>query len=109
MRTAIEQLQPIDEAVRPSTGPCAGCPYAGRALGIDIGHSDYLVAMAGNPNTGKSTVFNAVTGLQQHVGNWPGKTVARAEGGFQFGGVKDKIVDLPGTYFLVSTLQDEET
>ena len=43
---------------------------------------DYVVALAGNPNTGKSTVFNALTGLRQHTGNWPGKTVARAEGGF---------------------------
>jgi ribosome-interacting GTPase 1 len=47
---------------------------------------DYVVALAGNPNTGKSTVFNALTGLRQHTGNWPGKTVTRAEGGFSYGG-----------------------
>ena len=53
--------------------------YAGlRRLGIDTADWDYVVALAGNPNTGKSTVFNTLTGLKQHVGNWPGKTVARA-------------------------------
>ncbi len=53
-------------------------------LGVDMSKWDYVVALAGNPNTGKSTVFNALTGLRQHTGNWPGKTVARAEGGFAF-------------------------
>ncbi|MCD4686138.1 MAG: 50S ribosome-binding GTPase [Anaerolineae bacterium] len=69
---------------------------------------DYVVALAGNPNTGKSTVFNALTGLRQHTGNWPGKTVARAEGGFQFGDARYKLVDLPGTYSLMATSVDEE-
>lgn len=69
---------------------------------------DYLIALAGNPNTGKSTVFNALTGLRQHTGNWPGKTVTRAEGGFQFNDKKFKVVDLPGTYSLLSTSADEE-
>lgn len=49
---------------------------------------DYSIAIAGNPNTGKSTVFNALTGLNQHTGNWPGKTVARAEGAFSYKGKK---------------------
>ena len=53
------------------------------------------LALAGNPNTGKSTVFNALTGLRQHTGNWPGKTVARAEGGFTYDGRSYKLVDLP--------------
>jgi ferrous iron transport protein B len=66
------------------------------------------VALAGNPNTGKSTVFNALTGLRQHTGNWPGKTVTRAEGGFQYNEQKYKLVDLPGTYSLLSTSTDEE-
>jgi Fe2+ transport system protein B len=77
-------------------------------LGIDTSDWDYVVALAGNPNTGKSTVFNTLTGLKQHVGNWPGKTVARAEGGFEFEGNKYKLVDLPGTYSLLSASTDEE-
>jgi ferrous iron transport protein B len=75
---------------------------------VEIETSDYVVAVAGNPNTGKSTLFNAVTGLRQHVGNWPGKTVARAEGDFQFDGKRYKLVDLPGTYSLLSASTDEE-
>ncbi len=77
-------------------------------LGSRAGRHDYLVALAGNPNTGKSTVFNALTGLRQHTGNWPGKTVARAEGTFQHGGKKLKLVDLPGTYSLQAGSTDEE-
>jgi ferrous iron transport protein B len=69
---------------------------------------DYVVALAGNPNTGKSTVFNAITGLRQHTGNWPGKTVTRAEGGFALGEARYKLVDLPGTYSLMTTTVDEE-
>jgi ferrous iron transport protein B len=69
---------------------------------------DFVVALAGNPNTGKSTVFNALTGLRQHTGNWPGKTVTRAEGGFEYGGHRYKLVDLPGTYSLLATSLDEE-
>jgi ferrous iron transport protein B len=64
--------------------------------------------VAGNPNTGKSTVFNAITGLRQHVGNWPGKTVARAEGRFAVDGRRYALVDLPGTYSLLSMSVDEE-
>lgn len=77
-------------------------------MGIDVDKWDYVAALAGNPNTGKSTVFNALTGLKQHTGNWPGKTVARAEGGFEFNGKRYKIVDLPGTYSLLSASVDEE-
>jgi ferrous iron transport protein B len=69
---------------------------------------DFVVALAGNPNTGKSTVFNNLTGLKQHTGNWPGKTVTRAEGGFEYNKSKYKLVDLPGTYSLLSTSTDEE-
>jgi ferrous iron transport protein B len=69
---------------------------------------DYLVALAGNPNTGKSTVFNALTGLRQHTGNWPGKTVARAEGSYLSGGRRFKLLDLPGTYSLQAGSHDEE-
>lgn len=77
-------------------------------MGIDLKRWDYVVALAGNPNTGKSTIFNALTGLRQHTGNWPGKTVTRAEGGYKFHDRRYKLVDLPGTYSLLSASQDEE-
>ena len=54
------------------------------------------IALAGNPNVGKSTVFNALTGLRQHTGNWPGKTVAAARGDLTYGGERFTLVDLPG-------------
>jgi GTP-binding protein len=91
---------------------CATCPMYNGAqltrLGINMTDWDFVVALAGNPNTGKSTVFNALTGLRQHTGNWPGKTVVRAEGGFLYGDKRYKLVDLPGTYSLLSTSADEE-
>lgn len=67
-----------------------------------------VVALAGNPNTGKSTVFNSLTGLRQHTGNWPGKTVLRAEGTFYHRGKKILLVDLPGTYSLLAKSADEQ-
>lgn len=76
-------------------------------LGLDVSRVDLVVALAGNPNTGKSTVFNRLTGLRQHTGNWPGKTIARAEGAFGFNQRRYKIVDLPGTYSLRSASPDE--
>ncbi|MDX1383359.1 MAG: ferrous iron transport protein B [Thermoanaerobaculia bacterium] len=91
---------------------CATCPAHNLAnlvkLGVDMENYDFVVALAGNPNTGKSTVFNALTGLRQHTGNWPGKTVVRAEGGFASGDHRYKLVDLPGTYSLLSASLDEE-
>lgn len=91
---------------------CTNCPAHNLTnlvkLGIDMSNFDYVIALAGNPNTGKSTVFNNLTGLRQHTGNWPGKTVGRAEGGFQYNNKRFKIVDLPGTYSLLSTSDDEE-
>ncbi|MGD8496699.1 MAG: ferrous iron transport protein B [Gemmatimonadales bacterium] len=77
-------------------------------LGLSPDRWDDLVALAGNPNTGKSTVFNALTGLRQHTGNWPGKTVVRAEGMYGFDGRRVKVVDLPGTYSLQAGSADEE-
>ena len=79
-----------------------------KRLGVNTTEVDFVVALAGNPNTGKSTVFNALTGLRQHTGNWPGKTVTRAEGAFEYNKEKYKLVDLPGTYSLLSTSEDEE-
>ncbi|MXX73756.1 MAG: ferrous iron transport protein B [Gemmatimonadetes bacterium] len=67
-----------------------------------------MIALAGNPNVGKTTVFNALTGLRQHTGNWPGKTVVRAEGAFLHDGRRVKVVDLPGTYSLQAGSADEE-
>jgi ferrous iron transport protein B len=91
---------------------CETCPVHQRAylmkLGVDMEEWNFVVALCGNPNTGKSTVFNALTGLKQHTGNWPGKTVSRAEGGFEYSGSNFKLVDLPGTYSLLSTTLDEE-
>lgn len=96
----------------PAHGACANCSVYRAAnlkkLGVNMEHWDHVVALAGNPNTGKSTVFNALTGLRQHTGNWPGKTVTRAEGGFEYAGKRYKIVDLPGTYSLLSTSLDEQ-
>lgn len=96
----------------PPTEACATCSVYRAAnlkkLGVNMEQSDYVVALAGNPNTGKSTVFNALTGLRQHTGNWPGKTVTRAEGGFEYDAKRFKLVDLPGTYSLLSTSLDEE-
>jgi ferrous iron transport protein B len=96
----------------PSAAACATCSAARldnlRRLGLGTEGWDYVIALAGNPNTGKSTVFNALTGLRQHTGNWPGKTVTRAEGSFSARDERFKIVDLPGTYSLLATSHDEE-
>ena len=90
--------------------PCRDCAlYQSCAAHPDeIAGRQYTIALAGNPNTGKSTVFNALTGLHQHTGNWPGKTVSRAEGRFVHDGVAYRLVDLPGTYSLLSASTDEE-
>ena len=69
---------------------------------------DRIVALAGNPNVGKSTVFNALTGLRQHTGNWPGKTVTSAQGRCERGGRGYVLVDLPGTYSLMAHSAEEE-
>lgn len=75
---------------------------------IEKKDNQYVVALAGNPNTGKSTVFNYLTGLKQHTGNWPGKTVVSARGEFSHNGKDYVMIDLPGSYSLFTSSKDEE-
>jgi len=97
---------------RGAAAGCEACATVSRAhltkMGLKVDRWDHVVALAGNPNVGKSTIFNALTGLRQHTGNWPGKTITRAEGGFSFEDRRYKLVDLPGTYSLLSASEDEE-
>ena len=66
-----------------------------------------ILALAGNPNCGKTTIFNALTGARRHVGNWPGVTVERRSGTFEVDGKSMEVVDLPGTYSLSARSEDE--
>ena len=69
--------------------------------------TELIVGLAGNPNVGKTTVFNQLTGMRQHVGNWPGKTVERAEGHFKHGSYEYDVIDLPGNYALSAHSMEE--
>ena len=72
-----------------------------------MAEKDLLVVLAGQPNVGKSTAFNILTGLSQHVGNWPGKTVEKKEGYYVSGTTRIRIVDLPGSYSLTAYSEEE--
>ena len=69
--------------------------------------SKIIIGLTGNPNVGKSTLFNSLTGAKQHVGNWPGKTVEKKEGIFKHKKKEIKAVDLPGSYSLTAYTEEE--
>ena len=92
------------------TSQAPGAEFPDTARGRNDGPSSakaFTVALAGNPNSGKTTVFNAITGARQRVGNYPGVTVEKKQGAATHGGRKLHIVDLPGTYSLTPTSADE--
>ena len=70
-------------------------------------NTDLTIALAGNPNAGKTTVFNRLTGSRQHTGNWPGKTIERKSGWYKHAGMWIEVVDLPGTYSLAAYSEEE--
>ena len=70
-------------------------------------NSELTIALAGNPNAGKTTVFNRLTGSRQHTGNWPGKTIERKSGRYKHAGMLIEVVDLPGTYSLAAYSEEE--
>lgn len=88
-----------------STGSCV----SKEMLEVELDSpNDLVIALAGNPNTGKSTVFNSLTGLNQHTGNWPGKTVTNAQGKYTHENQQNILVDLPGTYSLLANSVEEQ-
>jgi ferrous iron transport protein B len=86
-------------------GGCTDCGQGGDGDTPIAG--ELTVALAGNPNTGKSSIFNLLTGARQHVGNWPGKTVSRSHGSFTHEHCTVEVVDLPGTYSLNASSPEE--
>ena len=91
------------------TSDSTGRSAADSGLVIEkLSPEEKVVALAGNPNVGKSTVFNELTGMNQHTGNWPGKTVTNAQGRTQHNGASYVLVDIPGTYSLMAHSAEEE-
>lgn len=86
----------------------AACPAAKGTRTSGGQGAGVAVALLGQPNSGKSTLFNGLTGARQHVGNWPGKTVERKEGSFRIGDTQCRVVDLPGAYGLSANSPEEE-
>lgn len=90
------------------TSKSTGAGAVDNKIQLERTAGERVVALAGNPNVGKSTVFNALTGMNQHTGNWPGKTVSNAVGRCEWAGEKFILVDIPGTYSLVAHSAEEE-
>ena len=90
------------------TGQSVGRGALDAGLAVTPAAGERVLALAGNPNVGKSTVFNGLTGLHQHTGNWPGKTVSGAQGRFSAHGQEYLLVDVPGTYSLAAHSAEEE-
>jgi len=91
------------------TGQSTGAGTLKELFEVELAsEDDIVIALAGNPNTGKSTVFNNLTGLKQHTGNWPGKTVSNAQGKFRHNNKEYILVDLPGTYSLLANSVEEQ-
>lgn len=90
------------------TAKSTGTGAIDKGINIERTGNEFVIALAGNPNVGKSTVFNGLTGLNQHTGNWPGKTVTIATGDYTHKEKKFVLVDIPGTYSLMSNSQEEE-
>ncbi|SJZ93623.1 FeoB small GTPase domain-containing protein [Selenihalanaerobacter shriftii] len=90
------------------TSNSSGLNLLRESFNIDSEKANAVIALAGNPNTGKSTIFNNLTGLKQHTGNWPGKTVTQARGYYTHQGDEYTLVDLPGTYSLLANSSEEQ-
>jgi ferrous iron transport protein B len=85
----------------------SGCHGNGSGANTTTPPGQISVALAGQPNVGKTSVFNMLTGLSQHVGNWPGKTIAQKTGTYRHNGTVLELIDLPGTYSLTAKSDEE--
>ncbi|GAB6139104.1 FeoB small GTPase domain-containing protein [Halanaerobaculum tunisiense] len=90
------------------TSDASGLKLLRKSFNLELEKNNPIVALCGNPNTGKSTVFNGLTGLKQHTGNWPGKTVTQAKGYYNYNNQEYTLVDLPGTYSLLTNSSEEK-